>query len=80
VASSNSVALAQPWPPKGLTRRETEALHLVGAGLSNKEIAWQLGLSVGTVKLYVHHVLQKTGARSRSELVVRMAYASKGQG
>jgi DNA-binding NarL/FixJ family response regulator len=72
MASSESVASRQPWPPGELTRREREVVLLVGAGMSNKEIAQQLGLSVGTVKLYVHHILVKTGARKRSNLV-RMA-------
>jgi DNA-binding NarL/FixJ family response regulator len=79
MASSNSVALGQQWLPEGLTRRETEVLLLLGAGLSNKEIAQRLGLSVGTVKQHVHSILLKTGARSRIELVVQaLAAGSNG--
>ena len=76
MASSKSIALGQQWPPAGLTRRETEVVLLVGAGLSNKEIARELGLSDGTVKLHVHSIFQKTGIRNRSELVVLMATRS----
>jgi DNA-binding NarL/FixJ family response regulator len=71
-ASSNSVALGQQWPQE-LTRRESEVVLLVGIGMSNREIAQRLGLSVGTVKLHVHHIFRKTGARRRSNLVVQLA-------
>lgn len=67
-ASCNSIVLGQQWPQR-LTRRESEVALLVGTGLSNREIAQRLGLSVGTVKLHVHHIFQKTGARRRSNLV-----------
>ena len=42
-----------------LTRRERDVLRLIGQGLSNKEIASELYLSVATVKHHVHHVLDK---------------------
>jgi DNA-binding NarL/FixJ family response regulator len=41
--------------------------------MSNKEIAQRLGLSVGTVKLYVHNILDKAGARSRYDFVAHEA-------
>ena len=71
----NSVALDQQWP-RGLTRRESEVVHMVGSGMSNKEIAQRLGLSVGTVKLHVSSIFQKTGARGRYRLIVQMATRS----
>jgi two-component system nitrate/nitrite response regulator NarL len=52
----------------GLTAREYQVALLVGRGLSNKEIARQLGLSDGTVKLHVHNILRKLGARNRYAL------------
>jgi DNA-binding NarL/FixJ family response regulator len=64
--------LGRQWPQE-LTRRESEVVLLVGTGMSNREIAQQLGLSVGTVKLHVHHIFRKTGAKRRSNLVVQMA-------
>jgi DNA-binding NarL/FixJ family response regulator len=48
-----------------LTPREREIAGLIGAGLTNKEIATRLGITVGTVKHYVHQILDKTGLRGR---------------
>jgi DNA-binding CsgD family transcriptional regulator len=53
----------------GITLRETEVLRLVGAGLSNKEIAAQLVLSSRTVEKHVEGLFRKTGTRSRTELL-----------
>jgi DNA-binding NarL/FixJ family response regulator len=44
---------------EALTRREGEVLLLIGRGLSNKEIAAELSLSIATVKHHVHHILGK---------------------
>ena len=71
MTNSNSIALDQYWPR--LTRREREILVWVGGGMSNKEVARGLGLSPGTVKLHVHSIFQKTGARNRYELVAEMS-------
>jgi DNA-binding NarL/FixJ family response regulator len=48
-----------------LTPREFQVAMLVARGLTNKEIARQLGLSIGTVKLHVHNILRKLGATKR---------------
>jgi DNA-binding NarL/FixJ family response regulator len=53
----------------GLTRREQQLIHLVGNGLTNKEIATQLTVSEQTVKNHIHHILRKTGAKSRLSVV-----------
>jgi DNA-binding CsgD family transcriptional regulator len=50
-----------------LTRREREVFGLMRQGLSNREIAKTLWISESTVKVHVHHVLEKLGARSRTE-------------
>lgn len=55
-----------------LTSRELDTLELVISGASNKAIASQLGLGLATVKTHLHHIFQKTGVSSRSELVARM--------
>jgi DNA-binding CsgD family transcriptional regulator len=54
----------------GLTPREIEVARLAAAGATNAEIARALFLSVATVKTHVSRVLTKTGARSRTELVL----------
>lgn len=50
-----------------LSPRETEILHLIEEGLSNKEISRTLGIEVATVKNHVHHVLEKLKVRRRGE-------------
>ncbi len=50
-----------------LTRRETEILQLVAAGMSNKEIANQLTITEGTVKNHVHNALEKLHLSNRTQ-------------
>jgi len=52
----------------GLTPREREVARLVARGLSNKQVARELGLSSGTVKLHLHRTFQKLGVNGRSSL------------
>ena len=58
-----------PPPPtaslQALTPREREVAALVADGLSNKQIARRLDITVGTVKHYVHQILEKTGLPGR---------------
>jgi len=61
--------------PGDLTPRELEVLALVGAGLSNAEITARLVISSATTKTHIRHLLAKTGARDRAQLVV-LAYQS----
>ena len=57
--------------PTKLTPREREILALIDDGMSNKEIAADLCIEVSTVKNHVHNILEKLGARRRSEAVAR---------
>lgn len=62
--------LPEPLIPL-LTPRETEVLIAVGEGLSNKEIARRLDISLHTVKFHIESLLRKLDARSRAEAVAK---------
>jgi DNA-binding NarL/FixJ family response regulator len=57
-------------PGRPLTRRELEVAALVTHGLTNREIAGRLCLSVRTVDTHVDHILTKLGLGSRTQLTV----------
>lgn len=52
-----------------LTDRERETLDLVATGLTNPQIADRLMVSVSTINFHVHNVLEKLGAKTRTEAV-----------
>jgi DNA-binding NarL/FixJ family response regulator len=54
-----------------LTARERDVLALLASGLDNRRIAAQLGISYATVRTHVQSVLEKIGAHSRLEAVLR---------
>jgi two-component system nitrate/nitrite response regulator NarL len=62
-------AVAPVSPGEALTAREREVLELVAAGLPNKTIARELGISEHTAKFHVGSLLAKLGAASRTEAV-----------
>jgi len=55
----------------GPTARQLEVLALIGSGRQNKQIASELGIAERTVKLHVTALLNTTGARNRTHLLVR---------
>ena len=57
---------------ESLTGRELDILKLIAKGLSNKLIARELGISDGTVKVHVKHLLKKMELKSRVEAAVWM--------
>ena len=58
----------RPGPAQALTRRETEVAMLAARGLTNREIAARLCLSVRTAEVHVDHILTKLGFGSRTQL------------
>lgn len=56
--------------PLELTPRETEVARLVSFGSRNKEIARELDISEGTVKMHLHNLYEKLKVSSRTELAI----------
>ena len=56
-----------------LTPRERELVDLVRQGLRNRDIAARLGVTEGTVKVYLHAIFDKVGVDNRTELAMRAA-------
>ena len=72
-AGAQAEAASPPDPALDrLTPREIEVLAAIAAGLSNAELAARFRISGATVKSHINHLLAKTGARDRAQLV---AYA-----
>jgi DNA-binding NarL/FixJ family response regulator len=53
-----------------VTAREMDVLRLVAGGLTNSQISNRLGISLSTVNFHVHNILDKLGAKTRTEAVV----------
>ena len=58
------------YPRSELTAREQQVLELVEQGFKNKEIARELGIRPGTVKIHLKHIFEKTGVRGRYGLAL----------
>jgi two-component system nitrate/nitrite response regulator NarP len=54
-----------------LSPRERQLINLVRKGLRNRDIAEQLGVTEGTIKVYLHALFEKLGVSSRTELAIR---------
>ncbi len=77
--------LSEPMPghlqllsqePSTLTAREQEVLAFLAAGLSNKQMARSMGISIRTVAVHVSNLLRKTGLASRTEAALWAARRS----
>src|SRR6266699_3049412 len=53
-----------------LSVRERQVADLIQQAKSNKEIAYELGLTIGTVKEYLFHIFRKLGVSNRTELAL----------
>jgi DNA-binding NarL/FixJ family response regulator len=74
-----TVASGQSWtedcvhhhsPGPVLTPREHQVAEMVEQGLKNREIALELGIRLGTVKVHLKHAFEKTGVRGRYDLAI----------
>ena len=57
--------------PKGITPREAEVLRLLAQGRTNPQIAQDLAVSRGTVKIHVQNIISKLGVSDRTQAAVR---------
>jgi DNA-binding NarL/FixJ family response regulator len=62
-----------------LTPQQVRVLMMLSAGLLNKQIAYELGVSEATVKAHVSAILQKLGVESRTQAVIAATKIESGQ-
>jgi DNA-binding NarL/FixJ family response regulator len=62
--------IAEHFPRPDLTSREIEVLRLVSSGMRNKEAAFELGISEGTINAHIKHILSKLNATDRTHAVM----------
>ena len=62
--------LAERTPTLELTPRESEVLSCITRGYSNREIAEELGIAEKTVRIHVSSLLDKMGARDRTQATI----------
>lgn len=72
-AETHRLGARRPGPKDDLTPAEERAVALAARGLSNKEIARTLFVSVHTVEVHLSHAYAKLGVRSRAQLVRALA-------
>jgi len=73
-ASAGQSAEADPYeagPFVPLSDREYEVLQLISQGLTNKEIAIQLGVTPGTVKVHTHNIFNKLNVNRRTQAIAQ---------
>jgi predicted ATPase/DNA-binding CsgD family transcriptional regulator len=67
-AGSRPAQTARPAAPGGLSEREVEVVALIARGLTSREIAERLVISVYTADTHATHIRDKLGVRSRAEI------------
>lgn len=70
--------LSSLGPQTTLTQRERKLVMLVARGMRNRDIAAELGITEGTVKVYLHAIFDKLGVANRTELAIRAAEVGLG--
>ncbi len=73
IAERTRVAKERAAMGPSLTPRERELIELVRRGLRNRDIAAELRVTEGTVKVYLHAIFEKLGVDHRTELAMRAA-------
>ena len=68
---SDEIVQDLPVVHSSLTSRERQVLELVEQGMRNKEIAIELGIRPGTVKIHMKHIFEKTGVHGRYGLAIQ---------
>jgi DNA-binding NarL/FixJ family response regulator len=76
---SSAAARRASKDASALTMRERQVVHLIGHGLSNKEIATRLFIEVATVKNHVHNILEKLEVSRRSDAAARLRVIEGGR-
>ena len=69
-AASPALAGVEMLPNSDLTETETRVAEAVSRGLSNKDVAAELGISYRTVEMHISHILQKKNLSNRVELAL----------
>ena len=70
LADASQTASEQAQPTHPFSPREHQVLCLAAQGLTNKEIAYRLGISERTVQFHINSIFNKTATNSRTEAVV----------
>ncbi len=65
-----NVSFPEKNTAKNLTNRQSQVLSLVAQGMSNKQIAYEMGVSEATVKLHINALLRSVGANNRTQAVI----------
>ncbi len=72
------MAVCDPSPSAPLSRRESEVLEMLALGLTNRQMAARLHVTVHAVKFHLAAIYRKLGVANRTEAVVRHLDASAG--
>lgn len=70
ISPAAAARLAERMPRSELTAREAEVLELIVKGSSNKEIAAQLAIAEGTIRIHVSNILGKLGVSDRTQAAI----------